>query len=71
MAFSGQQLRECRQVAGLSQKTLGQRIGTNRVQITNYENGHKEPRLPRLQSLALALGVRVDDLLDQRGVHVH
>ena len=70
MAFAGQQLRGCRQLAGLSQTALGKKVGANRMQISQYENEHKVPKLLRIQALARALGVYVDDLLDERGVHV-
>lgn len=70
MAFAGHRLAGCRQVAGLTQEALGRKVGANRAQISQYENEHKVPKLLRIQALAWALGVQVDDLLDERGVHV-
>ena len=70
MGFSGSQLQSCRHIAGLTQEDLARKIGTDRLQISIYENERKVPKLLRIQKLAAALGVQVDDLLDERGVHV-
>ena len=70
MALSGDKLRAHRQLAGMTQEDLARRMGTTRPQISGWENEHRSPGLSRIQALAGILGVRVDDLLDERGVHV-
>jgi len=70
MAFAGDRLAGCRHMAELTQEALGRKIGASRMQISQYEHEHKVPKLLRIQALASALGVQVDDLLDERGVHV-
>ncbi len=70
MAFSGTQLKSCRLVVGLTQRDLGRKIGCDHASISRYEREVKVPKLVRIQKLAAALGVTVDDLLDERGVHV-
>ena len=64
MAFAGQKMQECRKVAGLSQRQLGELLGISRIRISEYETGLKRPRLDRLQRIARILGVQVDDFLD-------
>ncbi len=68
MAFSGNRLSECRHVAGLTREQLESRLGVSRMQVSFSEHGRRSPSLPRPQTLADVLGVRVDDLPDERGV---
>lgn len=50
-------IRECRQVAGTSQKELGKLAGVARDVISNYEDGTTEPSLEMWEKLAEALNV--------------
>ena len=46
--------------AGLSQKDLAKKVGFDRSNITNYENGYNEPTLFNAVCIADALGVSID-----------
>ena len=50
-------IKECRQVAGTSQKELGKLAGVARDVISNYEDGTTEPSLEMWEKLAKALNV--------------
>ena len=69
MALSGNRIRAHRQMAGMTQEDLARRMGTTRPVISGWENEHRVPSLIRIQALAGLFGIRVDDLLDERGVH--
>lgn len=64
MGFAPEQAKKARVLAGLTQKQVAQQIGRTNVTVSFYENGLICPPLDRLQLLAKALGVKVDDLLD-------
>lgn len=53
-------LREARTAAGLSQRELARRAGTSSATVSQYEAGHKEPRLATLDRLLAACGRRLD-----------
>lgn len=55
-------IREWREAAGLSQFQLAVRAGVVVQSISNWEVGRKRPSPARLQRLAEALGVRVDEI---------
>ena len=48
---------------GLSQETLGEKIGVNNKHISNIEIGKSRPSLDSLIEIANALGISADDLL--------
>ena len=50
-------IKECRQVAGVSQKELERLAGVARDVISNYEDGTTEPSLEMWEKLAEALNV--------------
>ena len=50
-------LRKAREVAGLSQARLAERIGVTRDIVTNYESGRTPARRPMLVTWAVATGV--------------
>lgn len=52
-----QGIAELRLASGLSQKQLGERIGTSQPVISMYESGEREPMLSAIEALAVALGV--------------
>lgn len=53
---------EWREHRGLSQQTLGDRLGTSDVTISRWETGRRLPDLNAQAALAEALGVEVYDL---------
>jgi transcriptional regulator with XRE-family HTH domain len=62
----GQRLRHLRKAAGLTLVELGEKVGRAPSQLSLLENGHREPKLSLLRSLAGALGCTVDDLLSKK-----
>lgn len=59
----GQRVRALRSAAGLTQLTLGQRVGLTRTSITNIERGRQQFSLHILYDLADALAVSPTALL--------
>lgn len=55
--FVGQRIRQGRKRAGLTQQTLGDRIGVSYQQLQKYENGKDRIAVDRLSQIAGALGV--------------
>ncbi|MDX6256427.1 MAG: family transcriptional regulator, fatty acid utilization regulator [Frankiales bacterium] len=60
----GRRIRHFRTAAGLTLDALAESTGTAASQLSLIENGHREPRLTLLQSIAAALQVELADLLD-------
>jgi transcriptional regulator with XRE-family HTH domain len=63
----GQRLRRLRQSAGLSQLALALKAGFAPNTIQRWEVGGSWPRSTDLQKLAVALGVRPEDLTGPNG----
>lgn len=59
----GEQLKQWRKKAGLTQKQLGELAGVGQVVIANYERGARFPGEETLRHLAEALNVSLDILL--------
>ncbi|MCL4492827.1 MAG: helix-turn-helix domain-containing protein [Thaumarchaeota archaeon] len=59
----GQRIKECRDGAGLSQKSLADLIDVSPSAVNQYEKGEKVPSTETLLKLAKALGVTTDYLL--------
>jgi transcriptional regulator with XRE-family HTH domain len=59
----GENLREARRAAGLSQEELAKRAGIDRPTISVYEHGKREPNMSTLVKLARALGVPAEALV--------
>lgn len=53
-------LRRARRAAGLSQRELARRAGTSSATVSQYESGHKEPRIDTLARLLDTCGHRLD-----------
>lgn len=61
-------LKYAREIKGVTQSEIAQLIGiSNTVQISNWENGIRNPRLITAQKLAEVLGVRLEWLLHGTG----
>lgn len=65
LSVFGQRLRHLRRQRGLTLSELGERVGRAPSQLSLLENGKREPKLSLLQSLANALGVPVEELLQR------
>jgi transcriptional regulator with XRE-family HTH domain len=59
----GRRIRAVRKRKGMSQARLSQRSGLPQYKISRFERGVRECRASDLAALALALGVTVDELL--------
>ncbi len=61
---TGEQIRNYREAAGLTQSELAARIGTTPQNISQYERGLRNPKLETVQRIAGALGLDASLLLD-------
>ncbi len=59
----GRRIRHFRTARSLTLDQLGAQVGVTSSQLSLIENGHREPRISLLQTIATALGVGVPDLL--------
>ena len=57
-------IKRARLALRMSQDDLAEAIGSNRVTISKYENGHFLPSIPALEKLASALGTTPAALTD-------
>jgi transcriptional regulator with XRE-family HTH domain len=64
----GVRLAELRKAAGLSQYELARMVGVPQANIAFWERSEKPPRSDVLPKMADALGVRVEDLLNESAV---
>lgn len=74
LPFRPARLRQARERAGLTQEGLAARTAhsacpVDRSSISHYEAGDRPPSAPALKSLADALQLPVDDLLDEADSH--
>lgn len=60
--FVGSRIRDNRKKRGLTQKTLGEKLGIKHNTISSYENGTNEPELDILFRMADILDVSINDL---------
>lgn len=56
-------LRIIRKARNMTQKELSDRAKVNRINISQYEIGVKNPNLTTVQKLASALGCTIEELL--------
>jgi Zn-dependent peptidase ImmA (M78 family)/transcriptional regulator with XRE-family HTH domain len=61
----GDLLRRARERSGLSQQAAADAIGLNRVMVSYYEGGRRQPSLPIAGALARLYGLDLADLLEQ------
>lgn len=59
----GQRLAELRKAKGFTQKDLAASVGSTQRMIAHYENHVKRPSLDRLEGIAKALSLTIDQLL--------
>lgn len=59
-------LAKMRKAHGLTQAKLSELSGVPRVSIARYETGRVSPSVKILERLAVALGVKMDDLVDRK-----
>ena len=62
----GERLKTCRKAKGLTQQALAEKIGVSDKTVSRWESDGGYPDVPTLVPLARALGVTVDELLDDR-----
>ena len=60
----GQRIRKLRKAHGLSQEELAERVNISTTHMSHIETGGTKLSLPVFVDIAVALGVRTDDLLD-------
>lgn len=58
----GKILKKLRLERDMTLEDLAEKIGVSRQTISNWENGHIEPRQNKLKAMAVALGVSLDSL---------
>lgn len=63
----GAQLRAARTAAGKTKKELAAAVGIPATRLSAYEFGEKPIPIPELELLARAVGLTIDDFLDQQG----
>jgi transcriptional regulator with XRE-family HTH domain len=59
----GERLAELRKAKGFTQRELAENIGTSQRMIAHYENHVKRPSLDKLESIAKAFGLSIDQVL--------
>ncbi|WP_144505942.1 helix-turn-helix domain-containing protein [Bacillus mycoides] len=59
----GKRLKVVREMRGLSQQALADKINKKKPTISNYETGYSKPSIYVLSDIADALCVSTDDLL--------
>lgn len=63
MAVNGKRIRQLRLEAGLTQDSLGKKLGVIKQTVSSWENGISEPNSEILSNMASLFNVTVDDLL--------
>lgn len=61
-----EKIKKYRKEAGLSQEDLATKIYVSRTLITKYESGNTFPTQENLEKIAIALNVKVEDLLSDK-----
>ncbi len=62
----GQNIRNARLEAGLSQNELAEKIGTTQPRIARWEKGEVTPNAQYLAKIAAALGKTVDEIISRQ-----
>lgn len=69
MSKFSERLKQLRTKKKMTQQTLANLVGVNRVTYTNWENGKREPELDKVVDLATELNSTVDYLLGNSDVN--
>ena len=64
----GEQIRAMRQIQGLTQKELGQKLGLSFQSVAQWENGLRCPKIETLKRIADALEIPVGAFLPSMGI---
>ena len=59
----GRRIQEARKAAGLSQESLGERLGVSRQAVSKWESGASDPSTSNLLALAKLYGISAEELL--------
>lgn len=60
----GERIKLARQVAGISQEELAEKIGTKQTQVWRWESNRAEPRISFLKKIAEVTGVPLLTIID-------
>lgn len=60
----GERLKEARKKSGLTQKQLAERLNVTYVNIAQWENGRRNPKIETLRRIAAALNMSLPELID-------
>lgn len=63
-SYLGTHIRAGRVAKNLTQKTLGELIGTNQSSVAAWESGKVQPKIPVLVTIADVLELDLHDLID-------
>ena len=63
----GRRIQEARKAAGLSQESLGERLGVSRQAVSKWETGAADPSTSNLLALAKLFGIPAEELLREIG----
>lgn len=58
----GENIKNIRKKANLSQKALAEKLGVSQQMIAQYEKGKRHPKIETIDKIATALGVRIVDI---------
>lgn len=62
----GKNIKYYRLMKGMSQENLAQKLGLNKMAVSNYENDKRNPDMATIQSIAKALDITLAALLSQQ-----
>lgn len=60
----GEKIKQFRKERNITQKDLGNMIGTTQQMIAQYENGRRNPKFETIKKIAFALNVLVSEIVD-------
>lgn len=63
----GENIKNARKAAGISQKELAERTGVYQKDISRWENGERTPTVAALAQICKVLQVSADDVLELNG----
>ncbi|QEL21910.1 helix-turn-helix transcriptional regulator [Bosea sp. F3-2] len=61
----GKNMRKLRMAAGLSQDEIAVRMGVEQTYVSGLERGVRNPTLTTVERAAIALNVKITELLDE------